>query len=36
MDYTLEIEKSKNIADIFEIVKKIVRDYTGNDQAGLF
>ena len=35
MDYVLEIERSKNIADIFEIVKKIVRDYTGNDQAGL-
>ena len=35
MDYKQSLQKAKNFADIFQIVKKAVRDYTGNYQAGL-
>ena len=35
MDYKQSLEKAKDFADIFHIVKKAVRDYTGNYQAGL-
>jgi predicted Zn-dependent protease with MMP-like domain len=35
MGYEKNIEKAKNIADIFEIVKDIVLEYLGLDQAGL-
>ena len=35
MDYQKVIENSKTIADIFEIVKELVREYLGIEQAGL-
>lgn len=35
MDYEKRIMKSKTIADIFLIVKELVRDYIGAEQAGL-
>jgi len=35
MDYEREIKKAKTIADIFEIIKEIVREYLGLEQAGL-
>ena len=35
MDYQTELKKAKTISDIFEIVKEIVRDYLGIEQAGL-
>ncbi len=35
MDYQKAIEKAKTIADIFEIVKEMVREYLGLEQAGL-
>ena len=35
MDYKQKLEKAKNLADIFEIVKDIVMDYLGVDQAGI-
>ncbi len=35
MNQEKRIEKAKNIADIFEIVKEIVMEYVGLEQAGL-
>ena len=35
MEYNKKIENAKSIADIFEIVKLMIRDYLGVDQAGL-
>jgi hypothetical protein len=35
MTYEKEIEKANTISDIFEIVKRIVREYLGHEQAGL-
>lgn len=35
MDYETKIRNAKVFADIFEIVKGIVREYLGADQAGL-
>ena len=35
MDYQERIESAKTIADIFEIVKEIIREYLGLEQAGL-
>lgn len=35
MEYDKKIRNAKVFADIFEIVKEIVRDYLGADQAGL-
>lgn len=35
MDYEKQLEKAKTFADIFEIVKEIVKEYLGTDQAGL-
>ena len=35
MDYEKEIQKAKTIADVFEIVKEMVREYLGLEQAGL-
>ena len=35
MDYNSKILKSKNISDIFEIVKEIIYEYLGAEQAGL-
>ena len=35
MDYEKEIKNAKTIAEIFEIVKGIVREYLGLEQAGL-
>ena len=35
MNFESEIKKAKTIADIFEIVKEMVREYVGAEQAGL-
>ena len=35
MDYEKEIKNTKTIADVFEIVKELVREYLGLEQAGL-
>ena len=35
MEYEKELEKAKTISDIFEIVKEIVRESLGTEQAGL-
>ena len=35
MDYEKKIKDAKSIAEIFEIVKELVREYLGLDQAGL-
>ncbi len=35
MDYKKSLEKAKTFADIFQIVKQTVREYSGNYQAGL-
>ena len=35
MDYEKELKKAKTFADIFAIVKELVREYLGTDQAGL-
>ncbi|MBL7055788.1 hypothetical protein ISS07_02650 [Candidatus Woesearchaeota archaeon] len=35
MPYKNSLEKAKNFADIFHIVKKIAKNYLGKDQAGL-
>src|SRR3989344_5405258 len=35
MDYEKGIKNAKTIADIFEIVKEVVREYLGLEQAGL-
>ena len=35
MNYEKEIKKAKTIADIFEIVKEMVREHLGLEQAGL-
>lgn len=35
MNYEKEIKNAKTIADIFEVVKEIVRGYLGLDHAGL-
>jgi len=35
MHYKKSLEKANSFADIFQLVKKIVQDYLGRDQAGL-
>ena len=35
MDYEKELKKAKTFADIFEIVKEMVREFLGAEQAGL-
>ena len=35
MDYNSKIIKAKNFSDIFEIVKEIIYEYLGTEQAGL-
>lgn len=35
MDYEKELIKAKSFADIFEIVKEVVREFLGAEQAGL-
>ncbi len=35
MDYEKELKKAKTFADIFEIVKELVREFLGAEQAGL-
>ena len=35
MDHNSRIIKAKSISDVFEIVKEIVYEYLGADQAGL-
>ncbi|MBI2660599.1 hypothetical protein HYX07_05545 [Candidatus Woesearchaeota archaeon] len=35
MDYEARIKKAKTFADIFEVVKEIVMEYLGAEQAGL-
>ena len=35
MEHEKELKKAKTFADIFEIVKEIVREYIGAEQAGL-
>lgn len=35
MNYKKSLEKAKNFADIFKIVKDVVKNYLGTDQAGL-
>ena len=35
MDYKKSLQKAKSFAEIFQLVKEAVRDYTGNYQAGL-
>lgn len=35
MDYEKRLENAKSFADIFEIVKEIVKEYVGLEQAGL-
>ncbi|MBS3101505.1 hypothetical protein J4204_05200 [Candidatus Woesearchaeota archaeon] len=35
MDYEKGIKNAKTIADIFEIVKEMVKGYLGQEQAGL-
>ena len=35
MDYKKSLEKAKNFADIFDLVKSAVKNYLGTDQAGL-
>ena len=35
MDYKKSLQKANNFSDIFQLVKKIVQDYLGKDQAGL-
>ena len=35
MDYETKILNSKNIPDLFEVVKKVVKEFSGKDQAGL-
>jgi len=35
VDYKKRLEKAKNFADIFDLVKKIVKEHLDTDQAGL-
>ena len=35
MSYELTLQNAKNISDVFEMVKKVVREFIGVDQAGL-
>ncbi len=35
VDYKKSLEKAKNFADIFDLVKKLVKNHLGTDQAGL-
>ena len=35
MDYEKELKKAKTFADIFEVVKEMVREFLGAEQAGL-
>lgn len=35
MDYEKEIKRAKTIANIFEVVKEMIREYLGLEQAGL-
>ena len=35
MNYEKELKKAKTFADIFEIVKEVVREFLGTEQAGL-
>jgi len=35
MDFRKSLEKANSFADIFHVVKKVVNDYAGKDQAGL-
>ena len=35
MDYKNSLDKAKGFADIFELVKKTVKNYLNADQAGL-
>ena len=35
MDYQKKLESAKSFADIFEIVKEIVREFLGAEQAGI-
>ena len=35
MNHKKSLEKAKNFADIFKIVKDVVKNYLGTDQAGL-
>ena len=35
MPYKKSLEKANSFADIFQLVKKVVQDYIGRDQAGL-
>ncbi|MBI2134598.1 hypothetical protein HYU09_01280 [Candidatus Woesearchaeota archaeon] len=35
MPYKTSLQKANDFSDIFQIVKKIVQDYLGKDQAGL-
>ena len=35
MDYKKSLEKAKGFADIFDLVKKTVKNYLNADQAGL-
>ena len=35
MDYKKSLEKAKNFADMFDLVKTVVKNYLGKDQAGL-
>jgi len=35
VDYVKSLDKAKNFADVFDLVKKTVKNYLGADQAGL-
>jgi len=35
VNYKKSLEKAKNFGDIFDLVKKLVKNYLGTDQAGL-
>ena len=35
MEYKKSLEKAKSFADIFDLVKRTVKNYLGTDQAGL-
>ena len=35
MDYKKSLKKAKNLADIFDLVKVVVKNYLNADQAGL-
>ena len=35
MRYSKSLEKANNFSDIFQLVKKVVQNYLGKDQAGL-